>query len=27
VPAGALHSMASDSEIYVGSFLIPVFDV
>jgi quercetin dioxygenase-like cupin family protein len=24
VPAGVLHSMESDSEIYVSSFLIPV---
>jgi len=26
VPAGVLHSMRSDSSIYVGSFLIPVAD-
>lgn len=26
VPAGVMHSMASDSEIYVSSFLIPVAD-
>jgi quercetin dioxygenase-like cupin family protein len=24
VPAGVMHSMASDSDIYVSSFLIPV---
>ena len=27
VPAGTLHALATDSEIYVGSFLVPVFDV
>ena len=26
VPAGVMHSMASDSEIYVSSFLIPAAD-
>jgi quercetin dioxygenase-like cupin family protein len=26
VPAGVLHSMESDSNIYVSSFLIPVVD-
>ena len=26
VPAGTLHSMESDSNIYVSSFLIPVAD-
>ncbi len=26
VPAGTMHSMESDSDIYVSSFLIPVID-
>jgi len=26
VPAGTMHSMESDSDIYVGSFLIPVIE-
>jgi len=26
VPAGTLHSMESDSDIYVSSFLIPVIE-
>ena len=26
VPAGAMHSMQSDSDIYVSSFLIPVVE-